>query len=326
MLDRRLGGGGMAEVFLGYAVGVEGFRALSRSSVLRVPGKPAVRRLSSRGALTRSWHANIVSVLDFVRDPDAGLFLVMEYVDGPSLDSYLQTGLLPIPAVVHVITEVLRGLEHAHEMVIPDEGIRGIVHRDVSPHNVLLSRDGGVKIADFGIAKARTTSNVTGSEMLKGKPAYMSPEQANGDPLDGRSDLFAVGVMLWEMLCGRPLFMGASMQETLSRLLFAPVLSPRQLRPELPADLDHVTMRLLAREPAQRYQTATAAMVDLIACRDYPRSGRELLRGLMRARFAGDGTPGEIASGARTAVDARRPLPPPSEGRSPLAPHVPSVG
>lgn len=107
----------------------------------------------------------------------------------PASTGVLKAGLLPVPAAVHVVTEVLRGLEYAHDTVMQD-GIRGIVHRDVSPHNVLLSRDVGVKMADFGIAKALINSNVTGSEMIKGKPAYMSPEQANGDPLDTRSDLF----------------------------------------------------------------------------------------------------------------------------------------
>ena len=312
----------MAEVFLGHAIGAEGFRR--QVAIKRVlPGYAqspqfAEMFISEARLSSQLQQSNIVAILDFARDEKSGLFLVMEYVDGTSLDGLLKTGLLPIPAVVHVVTEVLRGLEYAHETIMPN-GIRGIVHRDVSPHNVLLSHDGGVKIADFGIAKARITSNVTGSEMIKGKPAYMSPEQANGESLDGRSDLFAVGVMLWEMLCGRPLFMGSSLQETLSRLLFAPILSPRQLRSELPPDLEYVTMRLRARELPQRYSSATGAMVDLIACRDYPRSGRELLRGLMRTRLRSDAVPAEIASGARTAVDARRPLPSPSDGRSPRA-------
>ena len=244
----------------------------------------------------------------------------MEYVDGASLDAFLKTGLLPVPAIVQVVTEVLRGLGYAHEVSISEEGIRGLVHRDVSPHNVLLAMDGAVKVSDFGIAKARITSNATGSDMIKGKPAYMSPEQANGDPLDGRSDLFAVGVMLWEMLCGRPLFLGASIQETLSRVLFAPIVSPRALRPELPADLEHVTMRLLARDRGHRYQDTNAAIVDLIACRNHPRSGRELLRGLMRARLSSEVE--VVASGARTALDSRRPIPAPIDGRS----RPPTVG
>lgn len=124
--------------------------------------------------------------------------------------------------------------------------------------------------------------------------------------------------MLWEMLCGRPLFLGASIQATLSRLLFAPIMSPRQLRSDIPADLERVAMRLLARELPERYQTATSAMVDLIACSDYPRSGRELLRGLMRTRFGGEASDTHL-SGARTALDSRRPLPPPSDARTPQA-------
>jgi serine/threonine-protein kinase len=137
----------------------------------------------------------------------------------------------------------------------------------------------------------------------------MSPEQANGEQLDGRSDLFAVGVMLWEMLCGRPLFAGNSTQETLARLLFAPVLPPRQLRPDVPVDLERVTMRLLERDLAARYRNAEAAIADLIACADHPRSGRELLIATLAQRFAG--TAPVRASGGVSAAEAATFAPPP---------------
>src|SRR5207344_3278205 len=126
--------------------------------------------------------------------------------------------------------------------------LRGIVHRDVSPHNVLLSWEGAVKVSDFGIAKARQASEATASVFIKGKPAYMSPEQANGQPLDGRSDLFAVGVMLWEMLAGRRLFTAEDTRATLAAVLFGQITRPRMLRADIPKDLERVTMKMLERE------------------------------------------------------------------------------
>jgi hypothetical protein len=219
-----------------------------------------------------------------------------------------------VAAVIHIIVEVLRGLDYARGVAMPD-GIRGIVYCDMSPHNVMPSR----RCEDRRVRdrKARTASNVTSTEMLKGKPAYMTPEQANGEPLDGRSDLFAVGVMLWEMLCGRSLFHGASTQETLARMRFTPIPSPRQLRGDIPEDVEQVTMRLLARELPARYPTAAEAMRDLIACSDHPCSGRELIGDLLQGRTPREAPTPEIATTARTAMDARLRLPAPNEAACP---------
>lgn len=284
-------------------VGAEGFsRAVAIKRVL--PGyseNPQFAQMfvSEARLSSRLQHPNIVSIMDFDRDAEGRLFLVMELVDGTDLDGLLQTGPLPFPLIVFLLGEVLRGLGYAHDLPVGGDGVRGVVHRDVSPHNVLLSWEGAVKVSDFGIAKARAASNATATDMIKGKPAYMSPEQANGEPLDGTSDLFAVGVMMWEMLCGRTLFAGASTQETLARLLFAPIPSPRQLRADVPADLDRIVMRLLARERAQRYPNADAAIADLVACQDHPRSGRELLITVLEQRFAG-----RMPARSRRAIDS----------------------
>ena len=289
-LDTRLGGGGMAEVFLGSTLGAEGFSR--RVAIKRVlPGYSdndqfaqmfvAEARISSQLV-----HPNIVSVLDFDRDADRRLFLVMELVEGKDLDALAHSGLLPIPVVIFVIAEVLRGLGFAHDLPVGTD-MRGVVHRDVSPHNVLLSWEGAVKVSDFGIAKAREASNATATTMVKGKPAYMSPEQANGEALDGRSDLFAVGIMLWEMLCGRPLFAGDTTQETLARVLFAPIPSPRALRPDVPLDLAAVTERLLARDRASRFSNADAAISALVGCVAHPRNGRETMIQLLAERCHG---------------------------------------
>src|SRR5690606_7266145 len=132
--------------------------------------------------------------------------LVMELVDGIDLASLLRTGALPLPVALFVTCEVLRGLGHAHDLPASEDSVRGLVHRDVSPSDVLIGWDGAVKVSDFGLAKARATTEASASLWVKGKPAYISPEQARGAALDGRSDLFSVGVMLWEMICGARLF------------------------------------------------------------------------------------------------------------------------
>jgi serine/threonine-protein kinase len=288
-LDARLGGGGMAEVFLGSTVGAEGFsRKVAIKRVL--PGfseNPAFAKMFIDEARisSRLVHPNIVSVVDFDRDPDGRLYLVMELVEGKDLDELGASGALPVPVVIYVISEVLRGLGHAHDLPVTADAMRGIVHRDVSPHNVLLSWEGAVKVSDFGIAKARSASAATASELIKGKPAYMSPEQANGESLDGRSDLFAVGVMLWELLVGRRLFVGEDTRATLAAVLFGQIPRPRSLRPDVPKDLERVVMKLLERDLPARYATAEAAIHDLLECAAAPKDGRNVLASTLADRF-----------------------------------------
>ena len=290
-LDTRLGGGGMAEVFIASTQGAEGFsRKVAIKRVL--PGfsdNPAFAGMFVAEAqlTSRLVHPNIVSVLDFDRDAENRLFLVMELVEGRDLDALVSSGLLPIPVVIFVISEALRGLGYAHDLPIGAD-LRGIVHRDVSPHNVLLSWEGAVKVSDFGIAKAKSATEATASVFIKGKPAYMSPEQANGEALDGRSDLFAVGIMLWEMLVGRRLFIGDDTRATLAAVLFGQVPRPRSLRGDIPKDLERVVMKLLERDLPARYRTAEEAIHDLLECGDAPRNGREALIGLLAERFPND--------------------------------------
>jgi len=291
VLERRLGGGGMAEVFLARTVGVEGFsRPVAIKRVL--PGfseNPQFARMfiSEAQLTSRLQHSNIVSVFDFDRDSENQLFLVMELVDGTDLSGLLATGPLPFSLVIYLAIEILRGLDYAHEMPINADGVQGVVHRDISPHNVLLSWEGTLKVSDFGIAKARAASNATASEIIKGKPAYMSPEQARGRPLDGRSDLFAVGVMLFEMLCLRPLFAGNTLEDILAQLLFDRIPAPHELRPEVPEDLSRAVTSLLARDRELRTPSASAAIAALVACADYPKDGREELITTLSQRFAG---------------------------------------
>ena len=181
----------MAEVYLARTVGAEGFTrdvALKRVIAGYSANADFAQMFVAEASLSsRLRHPNIVAVWDFDRDDDGAFFLVMELVEGRDLDALMSTGRLPLPVILYVIGEVLRGLGYAHNLPFGVDGVRGMVHRDVSPHNVLLSWEGEVKVSDFGIAKAREASEATASVFIKGKPAYMSPEQANGERLDGRS-------------------------------------------------------------------------------------------------------------------------------------------
>ncbi|MEZ4361110.1 MAG: serine/threonine-protein kinase [Kofleriaceae bacterium] len=288
-IERRLGGGGMAEVYRAHLVGAERFsRYVAIKRILpSFAGDETFSALFVREAhlCARLHHANIVSVLDFARDPEHGLFLAMELVEGRDLHQLASTGLLPVPLVIHLAIEILQGLAYAHDLPATGDEVCGIVHRDVSPHNVLLSWDGAVKLSDFGIAKARTAADASASIMIKGKPAYMSPEQINGRPLDGRSDLFAVGVMLWELLVGYAPFQGSTAEEVLTSVFFAAVPPPRKLRPTLAKDLSNVVMCLLQRDRERRYASAHDAIRALLACRDASSDGRSALVETLSARF-----------------------------------------
>jgi tRNA A-37 threonylcarbamoyl transferase component Bud32 len=289
VLDAPLGMGGMAEVFRAHTVGAEGFeRPVAIKRVLPDASRnPAFAEMFVAEAKlsSRLQHPNIVSVLDFDRDHEGRLYLVMELVEGRDLDGLIDSGRLPFPVVIYTICEVLRGLGYAHDLPLTADGVRGLIHRDISPHNVLCSWSGAVKVSDFGIAKARAATAASASVTIKGKPAYMSPEQISGTPLDGRSDLFAVGVMLWQMLAGQYLFAAGSTTETLARVLFANIPPPSQYAGDVPVDLEAVAMKLLARDPAARYQTAEDAIDDLLRCAHAPRDGRRELEALMLERF-----------------------------------------
>jgi serine/threonine protein kinase len=287
-LGAKLGVGGMAEVFAGTMIGLEGFaRPVAIKRVL--PGLSQVPEfatmfIAEARIVSRLAHPNIVPVLDFSRDFDGRLFLVMEYVDGKDLASLLAPGPMPPALALFVAVEMLRGLGYAHDLPDPTTGARGVVHRDVSPQNLLISYEGAVKLSDFGLAKARAASQGVRSETVRGKPSYMAPEQISGGMLDGRTDLYAVGIMLWEMLAHRPLFAGTT-REIMGQVLFRDIPVPSSVRGGVPLDLEAVTMKLLARDRDSRYATAEAAIEALLACNDVPRDGRGELAHLLAARF-----------------------------------------
>jgi serine/threonine-protein kinase len=293
--ERRLGGGGMAEVFLAHTVGAEGFqRPVAIKRVL--PSFSEDAQFSTMfvneariSAMLR--HPNIVQVFDFDRDAEQRLFLVMELVEGKDLDDLARSGALPVPVVVHVIAEVLEGLAHAHDMTTPDGRALGLVHRDISPHNVLVSWDGAVKVSDFGIAKAMLASSAMQSGMIKGKPLYMAPEQVTSpDSIDSRADLFAVGVMFYELLTSKRVYQGTTNEEVLTDVIqvargWRQLVAPNVARPDLPWDVSQVASMLLAPDRQQRFASARDALDALLRTTSAPTRGTLMLSQLMSERF-----------------------------------------
>ena len=298
-----LGKGGFGEVFRGVKHGAPGFALpVAIKRILRehaeTPAFVEMFHQEARAAALVGEHPNIVKVLDHLTDPDGQLAIVMEFVDGVDLDKLRRSGPIPYSVIIYVIGEILEGLGYAHHLPLPgilssaDEiaargQVRGVIHRDMSHHNVMISWHGTVKVMDFGIAKLRQATVAPGSAMLKGKPGYLSPEQATTSvALDGRSDLFSVGIMLWELLTGQALFeKDDDYRQTIAAVLFAPIPRPAIARPDVPPDLERVTMRLLERDPAHRYQTAHEAHTALVAAAAASRSAKIELQQLLRVRF-----------------------------------------
>jgi serine/threonine protein kinase len=264
LLD-RIGVGGMAEVFRAVMPGAEGFartfvvkRILGELS--RAPRFVEMFVEEARICALLS-HQAIVQVYDF--GAVAGnYFLAMEYLRGRDLASVMRKlrrlGRACPPALAaHIAHQLADGLAYAHDLRDADGAPLNIIHRDVSPANIMCLRTGGVKLLDFGIAKAlgAALDGPSGKEGFRGKVAYVGPEIIRGEPIDRRLDLFSLGVVLWEMLAGRRLFKAATDEMTLSNVLSMPVPAPSSIQPNVPAALDVIVARALERDPAQRYAT-----------------------------------------------------------------------
>jgi serine/threonine-protein kinase len=255
----------MAEVFLATSRGVGGFNKLLVVKRLRDifatdPSFVAMFLDEARLA-ARLNHPNVVHTYD-VGEEHGAHFLAMEYIEGQSLHGIFQRlGRAAVPRRLHlrILADVLAGLHAAHELTDYDGQPLGVVHRDVSPHNVLVSYGGQVKVVDFGIAKALDSSSQTSTGVIKGKVSYMAPEQAAGDrALDRRADVFAVGIMLWEALTGERIFKGLNNHGTLANLLrsdgsFAP---PSSIHRDIDPALDAICARALAWSKEERYSSA----------------------------------------------------------------------
>lgn len=271
-LIRKLAAGGMAEVYLAKAAGPHGFeKTLVVKCILpHLAQEPAFVRmfLSEAMLAARLNHSHIVQIYDF-GEVDGSYFLAMEYIDGPSLRTLIKRASargLPLPPTVcaRLVSQACEGLAFAHDFADPEtHQPLGLIHRDISPDNLLLTRQGSVKVVDFGIAKAAGQSHRTESGVVKGKLAYMPPEQVRARGLDRRADVYALGVVLYELLTSHKPYRPMEDAALMHAILFEPPTPAVQHRPDLPVALQRILARALAKERAQRYPDCHAFQSDL---------------------------------------------------------------
>jgi serine/threonine protein kinase len=263
-LLKRLAGGGMGEVYLARQRGLAGFQKLLVIKTL-LPhlgeDEELIAMFTDEARLSAQLiHPNICQVFEFDAI-DGTYYIAMEYLRGEDLRRLFracqeQGRPLPLPLICRIVADAAAGLAFAHSLRDPAGRPCGIVHRDISPQNILVTLDGGVKIIDFGIAKAAGRAQHTRTGALKGKCSYMSPEQAAGEPVDARADIFALGIVLHELLTGRRLFKAEDDVQTLARVRECRVPPPSEIDARIDPGLDPIVLKALEREPARRYASA----------------------------------------------------------------------
>ena len=267
-LHNKIAHGGMAEIFLAWQVGVEGFQkqvVLKRILPALAADQSFVRMLVDEAHIASTLnHGNLVQVLDLGKSGDE-FFLVLEFVDGWSLEHVRRRAQkarmkMPVPLILYVTSALCRALAYVHTRKRNGRALE-IVHRDVTPQNVLLSREGEVKLADFGIAKAVGKTEKSATGVIKGKFAYMSPEQSVGGELDARSDLFSVGTMLYVLTTGKKPFDGPTDLDVLMQVRKARFEKPSELVKDFNPDVERFIARALRADKARRWQSA-AQMAD----------------------------------------------------------------
>ena len=300
VLGDRIGAGGMAEVFEATYSPEGGFER--RVAVKRVlpswandPDFIALfRREAEVGA--RLAHPNLVQVLDYGKHLES-YFIAMEFIEGVSLSGVLRAlnerqEHLPLHAAYFIVAEVAEAMTYLQERPSPDGLSVGLVHRDLNPPNVLLSKTGEVKVSDFGVARWADSKGLTQTGAVRGKVASMAPEHLQGSPPSTLGDQFSLGALAFEVLTGRKLFTGASEAELVRNVLEAPLIAPSTLRPGIPPEVDAVVLGLLERDPARRIHSARVVtqVLGSLTGRDapYPR-GRESLVALLQAFSFGPG-------------------------------------
>src|SRR5262245_55331804 len=270
-LLERINVGGMAEVFKAKTFGVEGFERLL--AVKRILPNIAEDEefitmfIDEAKIAVQLQHANIAQIFDLGKIADS-VFLALEYVHGRDLRSIFdrmrnKAEALPIAMACYVTMQVCEGLDYAHNKRDAQGRELNLVHRDISPQNVLIGYEGECKLIDFGIAKAAGKASKTQAGILKGKFGYMSPEQVRGLPIDKRSDIFAVGIVLYELLTGERLFIGESDFSTLEKVRNVEIVPPSSYNKKIPAELERVVLKSLARDPDDRYANAIDLHDDL---------------------------------------------------------------
>ncbi len=267
----RLESGGMAEVFRAESEGLQGFRkqvAIKRVLPHLSSKKKFISMFLDEARLSAQLsHSNCVQVFD-IGVGDSAFFIVMEFVDGANLKAIIEhikkSGRdFPVEAAVYIALELCKGLAYAHELTDSNGVPLHIVHRDMSPPNVLITKHGEIKIVDFGLAKANSQLERSEPGIIKGKFSYLSPEAALGQDVDARTDVFAVGIILWELLAGQRLFLGDTDFQTVKRVQAAQVPSVSQINKKVPIELERIIARALARDPAARFPTARALGAEL---------------------------------------------------------------
>jgi serine/threonine-protein kinase len=267
----KLESGGMAEVFRAESEGLQGFRkqvAIKRVLPHLSSKKKFISMFLDEARLSAQLsHSNCVQVFD-IGVGDSAFFIVMEFVDGANLKAVIEhlrkTGKdFPVEAAAHICLEICKGLAYAHELTDPQGVPLHIVHRDMSPPNVLITKHGEVKIVDFGLAKANSQLEKSEPGIIKGKFSYLAPEAAMAQEVDARTDIFAVGIILWELLAGQRLFLGDTDFQTVKKVQAAVVPSISQINKKVPPELEKIIAKALARDPAQRYPTARTLGLEL---------------------------------------------------------------
>jgi len=276
----------MAEVFRGVAESMRGFKkniAIKRILPSLTKNKKFVAMFLDEARLSLALqHANIVQVFD-IGHTEETYFIVMEYVDGVDLKALLEwrrriNRRVPIAHGLYIILEMCKGLAYAHDVHNPETGgLMGIVHRDISPPNVLISKQGEVKVVDFGLAKATSQVEITDPGVVKGKMSYLSPEAARGEEVDARADIFAVGILLYELLTGKRLFYGETDYQTVELVRNAKIPPIKPQNPQVEPELEDIVRKALAKRKEDRYQNATDIQ-DALAQYAYSRGLKVIAR------------------------------------------------
>jgi len=269
-LVRLIAAGGMGTVYEAMQRGAEGFEK-------RVAIKTITEELSDEHQLVEMFigeaklvadlvHPNIVQIYQLGK-VDKSYYIAMEFIHGRNLGQFMrrhsQLGRsVPVDLSTFIISRICRGLEYAHSKCDADGQPLGVVHRDVNPKNIMLDSEGAVKLTDFGVAKARHLLRLEGT-VLMGTTRYMSPEQTRFEETDARSDLFSLGIVLYELLTGRPLFEARDQTAAFEAIIHKPIPRPSELNPDVPEEVDGITLKTLARDREKRYQTAGEMLHDL---------------------------------------------------------------
>jgi eukaryotic-like serine/threonine-protein kinase len=310
-MREKIDAGGMAEVYLADAESIEG---ISRQVAIKrvLPNLTANANfmgmfLDEARLSTQLTHANIVQVFDVGRSGES-MYIVMEFVDGFNLRRIFQKAVeagycIPLEIACYVMTQVCEGLAHAHEKRDTKGNHLRIVHRDLSPPNVLVSRSGEVKITDFGLAKAITQSNITDPGIVKGKFSYLSPEACHGHAVDHRADIFSAGIVMWELLSRRRLFMGKTDADTVELVKACKIPALSKFHPSVTPEFERIIGRALEADPQSRYTSAREfgeALTNYLFSRNLKVTGYDL-SSLIERLFGTDRTHGVEAPETRIA-------------------------